>query len=196
MGVIEKLGDGASEPLLMRHRLSVHDYRRMGEAGVFEPDARVELIEGEVIDMAPIGTRHAAMVTRLGRLLRAAEDEAIVRVQNPIRLDDFSEPEPDLALVRHRDDFYAAAHPEAEDILLLIEVTDTSARYDREIKLPLYARHGVGEVWIVELEARLVRFFRQPDGDAYGDITATETPGRTPVAALPGVAIELSKLFG
>lgn len=99
-------------------------------------------------------------------------------------------------LLKPRADFYAGAHPGAADVFLLIEVADVSARYDREIKLPLYARHGVSEVWIVDLDAYLVRFFRAPCGDAYTDITATETPGATPVAALAGVLIDISGVLG
>ncbi len=184
-------------PLLTRHRLTVADYYRMGEAGVFAPDARVELIEGEVIDMAPIGTRHASAVSRLNRAATAAVGTtAIVSVQNPLRLNDLSEPEPDLMLLEPRADFYGSAHPTAADVLLLIEVADTSARYDREIKLPLYARHGISEVWIVDLDARLVRFFRAPAGDVYADITTTQTPGATPIGAFPGVAIDLAGVLG
>jgi Uma2 family endonuclease len=183
--------------LLKRHRITVADYYRMGEAGVFAPEARVELIDGEMIDMAPISSRHASTVARLIRAANAAAGTtAIVHVQNPLRLDDLSEAVPDLMLLKPRDDFYACAHPAAADVLLLIEVADTSARYDREIKLPLYARHGVCEVWIVDLNARLVRFFRSPTDDAYTDITASETPGPTPVAALPGVALDLAGLLG
>ena len=99
-------------------------------------------------------------------------------------------------LLRPRADFYADAHPGAADVLLLIEVADTSARYDREIKLPLYARHGVGEVWIVDLEARLLRSCRGPSGDTYAEVTTSATPGRTPIAALPGVEIDLSAILG
>ena len=154
-----------TQSLLTRHRLSVADYYRMGEAGVFAPDARVELIEGEVIDMAPIGSRHGSAVKRLVSLLTSTlGSRVILAVQDPLRLSDLSEPEPDLMLLKPRDDFYADAHPSAADVLLLIEVADTSARYDREIKLPLYARHGVPEVWIVDLEARLLRFYSLPAG--------------------------------
>jgi Uma2 family endonuclease len=187
MGAIE------SPSLLKRHRLTVADYYRMGEAGVFAPEARVELIEGEVIDMATINSRHAAAVGRLNRVATAAVGStAIVQVQNPVRLSDWSEPQPDLMILKARADFYAGAHPTPPDVLLLIEVADSSARYDREIKTPLYARHGIGEVWIVDLDARLVRFFRAPSGDTYTDITASETPGATPVAALPGITLDLA----
>lgn len=190
------MGAIGEAPLLTRHRLTVADYYRMGEVGIFAPNARIELIEGEVIDMAPIGTRHAAAVTRLNRAATATVGtRAIVSVQNPLRLSDLSEPEPDLMLLKPRADFYAEAHPTAGDVLLLIEVADSSARYDREIKLPLYARHGVGEVWIVDLEARLLRFHRAPADGAYTEVSTTGRPGPTPVAALPGAAIDLSAIF-
>jgi Uma2 family endonuclease len=180
-------------PLLKRHRLTVADYYRMAEAGIFAPNARIELIEGEIIDMAPIGTRHRSAVMRLNALLAVATaPHAILSVQNPLRLSDLSEPEPDLMLLKPREDFYAAAHPSAADVLLLIEVADTSARYDREIKLPLYARHGVPELWIVDLEARVLRFCRAPVGETYTDNTVTDAPGATPIGTLPGMAIDLA----
>lgn len=183
--------------VLRRHRLTVDEYYRMSELGVLPREARTELIEGEIIDMNSIGTRHASMVMRLNRLLQAAVgDSALVNVQNPVRLSNFDEPEPDLALLRPRSDFYAEAHPTAADVLLIIEVADSSLEYDRRIKAPLYARHGVVEFWLVDLEHREVRFFRQPLGEAYTDITASESPGRVPLLALPQVSIDLSGLFG
>jgi Uma2 family endonuclease len=191
------MGAIGEAPLLKRHRLTVRDYYRMGEAGIFAPDARVELIEGEIIDMAPIGTRHGAAVKRLVALLTSAlGSRVIVAVQDPLRLSDLSEPEPDLMLLKPRADFYAEAHPSAADVLLLIEVADSSARYDLEVKLPLYARHGVPEVWIVDLQARLMRFFRSPAGDTYAETSATPSPGLAPIAALPGVEIDLASIFG
>jgi Uma2 family endonuclease len=191
MGALDEL------PLLTRHRLTVTDYYRMAEAGVLAPDARVELIEGEVIDMAPIGPRHASVVARLAQqCARIVGARAVVWSQSPLRLDESNEPQPDLMLLEPRADYYAAAHPAAADVLLLIEVADTSARYDREIKLPLYASHGVSEVWIVDLHERCVRFFRQPAGGGYADATSTGTPGRTAVAALPGVALDLEGVLG
>ena len=190
------MGIADSPAVLQRHRLTVDEYHRMGQAGVFPPDARVELIDGEVIDMAPIGTRHASAVKKLNALLSAAAGgSAIVAVQDPLRLSDASEPEPDLMLLRPRADFYAHAHPGPADVLLLIEVSDSTAAYDRGIKLDLYARHGVAEVWIVDLDNDVVRVFRHGDGTAYTDITASETPRATPVAALPGVTIDLSSLL-
>ena len=184
-------------PLLRRHRLTVDKYYRMSELGVLPREARTELIEGEIIDMNSVGTRHAAAVKRLAALLaEVTRGAVIVSVQDPIRLSPHSEPEPDLALLRPRSDFYAEAHPTAADVLLIIEVADSSLEYDRRIKAPLYARHGVVEFWLVDLEHREVRFFRQPLGEAYTDITASESPGRVPLLALPQVSIDLSGLFG
>jgi Uma2 family endonuclease len=137
---------------ISKYYFSAAEFERMGEAGVFTKDARLELIEGEIIERSPIGSRHAACVKFLSRFLhRAVGDIALVSTQDPIRLNDFSEPEPDLALLRLRDDFYRDAHPTPADVLLIIEVADTTLGYDRQIKAPLYARAGIEETWIVNL---------------------------------------------
>jgi len=193
MSAIEAL---PAEAGLRRHRLTVAQYHRMADAGVLERDARVELVEGEIADMAPIGSRHAAAVNRLTRAFIAAVGaRAIVSVQNPIRLGDRSEPQPDLALLRPRADFYASAAPTAADALLVVEVAQASAAYDRQVKVPLYAQHGVPEVWIVDLDDGLLRFYRALQSGRYADITATETPGPTPVPGLEGVTVDLSGLL-
>ena len=127
-----------------RRYFTVSEYDRMIEAGILTKDDRVELIEGEIIKMAPINSRHAACVNRLNRLLnRKAGKVAIVSVQNPIHLGEYSEPEPDLALLRPRDDFYAQSHPKPKDMLLAVEVADSSAAKDRNLKVPLFARAGI-----------------------------------------------------
>jgi Uma2 family endonuclease len=193
MGVIEELPAGLG---VQRHRLTVEQYHRMAEVGVLAHDARVELIEGVIVDMAPIGSRHAAAVKKLNALLTSAVGaRAIVSVQDPIRLGGRSELQPDLALLRPREDFYAHTAPTAADTLLIIEVAQSTAAYDREVKVPLYAQHGVPEVWIVDLDSSLLRFYRSPQADRYADISATEAPGRTPVAMLPGVTVDLSALL-
>jgi len=190
MGVIDP------PDVLNRHRVTVEEYYRMGETGVLAPDARVELIEGEIVDMAPIGSRHASVVSRLNRLLSAAVGEqALLFVQSPLRLAPRSEPQPDLMLLVPREDFYEAAHPAAADVLLLVEVSDTTARYDRGIKLQLYARHGVREVWIVDLDNHVLRTFRGPRDDTYTEVMETAHPGLLAPQALPGVNIDASKLL-
>ncbi|HMO48649.1 MAG TPA: Uma2 family endonuclease [Rubrivivax sp.] len=192
MGAIDQL-----PPPLKRHRLRADEYQQLGRTGIIGPELRVELLDGEIIEMAPIGTRHWAMVNRLDMLLKQAIGKrAIVSSQSSFRLDDYSEPEPDLALFKWRDDFYATALPTPADTLLLIEVSDSSLRYDREIKLPRYARRGVPEVWIVDLEAQLLRVHREPNGDDFLQGSATATPGIFGLAALPGVPVDLTGLFG
>ena len=191
MGALDQL-----PPPLKRHRMTADDYQRLGELGMFATDVRVELIDGEIIEMAPIGTRHWAMVSRLAHLFhRAVGDSAIVSSQSSFRLDDYSEPEPDIALFRRRDDFYAGALPTPADTILVIEVADSSARYDRQVKLPLYARRGVPEFWIVDLDAGLLRVHREPSGDDYLQVTASPSPGITVVAALPRISVDLTGLF-
>jgi len=157
---------------------TVDEYYRMAEAGLFSEDDRLELIEGEVVEMSPIGSRHAACVDRLNRLFSTqVGGRAIVRVQSPIRLGRYSEPQPDLALLQPRDDFYAQAHPEPEDVLLVVEVAGTSAAYDREVKIPLYARSGIPEVWLVDLEAGQVEIYRKPSPNGYQE-KGLMMPGR------------------
>jgi Uma2 family endonuclease len=157
-----------SLPEISRYYFSVAEFERMGEAGVFTKDARLELIEGEIIEMSPIGSRHAACVSFLNRFLnRTVGDSALVSVQNPIRLNDFSEPEPDLALLRLRDDFYRDAHPTPADVLLIIEVADTTLAYDRQVKTPLYAKAGVAEIWIINLTEEQIEVYAEPAGDTY-----------------------------
>ncbi len=152
-----------------RHRLTVSDFHRMGEAGIFAVGDRLELIDGEVIDMSPIGALHAAIVARLTAFLcRTVGHGVIVWCQNPIRLDDVSEPEPDIALLRPRADGYMSAHPGPGDVLVVIEVADTSLAYDLSVKVPLYALHGIPEAWVIDAATRQTRVFREPSAEGYG----------------------------
>jgi Uma2 family endonuclease len=181
---------------LRRHRLTVSEYLRMGEARILAPDARVELIEGEIFDMAPIGSLHAGTVTRLGRMLeRAVGDTALVYIQNPVALSNYSAPQPDLALLRPREDFYTASHPGPADVLLMIEVADTTLRDDREVKAPLYAAHGVPEYWIVDLEGKGVHVFREPQSGQYRQTVTTAGSEALVPVGLPHVRIDVSKVF-
>lgn len=151
-----------------RHRLTTADYHKMGAAGIFGPADRVELIEGGIIDMAPIGSAHAGVVALLNNLLvPAVTGKAIVNVQNPIVLGDHSEPQPDLTVLKPRPDFYRDSHPTPTDLILLIEVAETSLDFDRQIKLPLYARYSVPEVWLVDLQQKALTIHRAPLGGAY-----------------------------
>ncbi|WP_149537923.1 Uma2 family endonuclease [Siccirubricoccus phaeus] len=191
--------DGLLEraPWVKRHKLDVRDYYRMGEAGIFEPGMRVELIEGEIIDMAPIGSEHGGIVNRLNRFsVRGVGDRAVVSVQGPLRLSEFSEPEPDLLLLKPRADDYTGQHPTAADVLLLIEVANTSLRYDRDVKLPLYARHGVPEVWIVNLTEGLIEVYRDPKGEAYLTTRRAARGETLEPAALPGLRLAVAEVLG
>jgi Uma2 family endonuclease len=161
-----------SLPEISRYYFTVAEFERMGEAGVFTKNARLELIEGEIIEMSPIGSRHAACVKFLSRFLnRTVGEIALVSTQDPIRLNDFSEPEPDLALLRLRDDFYRDAHPTPADVLLIIEVADTTLAYDRQVKAPLYAKAGVAEVWIVNLTDEQIEVYTEPAGGTYQTVS-------------------------
>jgi Uma2 family endonuclease len=149
-----------------RHLISVDAFHRMGETGILGPRDRVELIDGEIIDMSPIGVLHAAIVARLAsHFSQRLGPIGVVWCQNPLRLDDISEPEPDIAILRPRADFYMTAHPGAADVLLVIEVADTSLAYDLGTKVPLYARHGIPEVWVIDAATRHTRVFRRPVGN-------------------------------
>lgn len=136
----------------MKRRFTVREYYRMAQAGILTKDDRVELLEGEIVEMAPIGPRYAGAVDRLTELfVRNFAGAALTRVQNPIHLDEHTEPQPDLALLRPRADFYTTGHPTPEDILLVVEIAETSADVDRDVKMPLYARSGIPEAWLVDL---------------------------------------------
>lgn len=182
----------------IRHRWTVSEFQRMGETGLLGPEARLELLEGELFEMAPIGSFHAGTVNILNRLLmRLVADTAIVDCQNPIVLDDHSEPQPDLALLRPCPDYYLKAHPRAEDVLLLIEVSDSTAQFDRKIKVPLYARHGIPEVWLVMgPQRRHIEIYRdpQPERGGYQTRLYLREGVLTPVL-LPEIGIRLNEIF-
>jgi Uma2 family endonuclease len=179
-----------------RHRITVDEYHRMAEVGLLAPDARVELIEGEIIDMAPIGNPHMSVVDRLNRLfVLAAGEDAIVRVQGSVRLGRMSEPQPDLLILKPRSDFYRNESATGNDSCLVIEVSDTTLRYDREIKVPLYARHGVPEAWVFDLDGgQLLAFSGLANGE-YRQQRVVTPPKRMTLAALPRLDLDLSPLF-
>lgn len=178
-----------------RHRITVEHYYRMAEAGLFAEDARVELIDGEIIDMPPMGSRHAGRSSRLADLLSAAvAGRALVRHDKPIRLGSHSEPQPDIAVVKARDDYYESGHPTAADVLLLVEVSDATLRYDRDVKAALYARHGIPELWIVDLPGGQIHFYRSPTDSKYMSVSSAAEPGLIPIASLPGAGVDLTRL--
>ncbi len=182
---------------LAHRRFTVDEYYRMAEAGILGEDDRVELLDGEIIEMTPIGDRHAATVTRLDDLFHERVGQrATVRVQNPVRLHHYAEPEPDVALVARREDRYVGGHPVPADVLLIVEVADTSLVYDRERKLPAYAAAGIPEVWLVDLTADRIEVYREPSGGAYRDRRVLGREAALTVLRLPDVALPASEILG
>jgi len=172
-----------------RRLFTVDEFHRMAEAGILGEDDRVELIEGELIEMTPIGSRHAACVNRLVKLLSSLE-AYLLSVQNPVSLDPRTQLQPDIALLKPRADYYASAHPGPNDVILVIEVADTSAATDREVKLPLYAKAGVPEVWLVDLPEGAVEVYQAPEGPIYRT-AQTLHPG-DPALPVPGTSLHLA----
>jgi Uma2 family endonuclease len=179
-----------------RHRLTRRDYHRMGEAGILGDNDRVELLEGQLVDMSPIGPRHAIVTENLVELLVTAfAGRARVRCQDPVVLNDGSEPQPDVALVQRPWRGYPHTHPGPEDIFLLIEVADASLELDRTVKLELYARAAIREVWIVDLTTDLVFVHRGPSGGGYASVARVAAPALLGVEGLPGVTIPVAAVF-
>src|SRR6185295_15291225 len=179
------------------HYFNVDEYYRMAEVGLLSPDVRVEMIEGEIVEMSPIGSTHAGTVDRSSAFLnRKLGNTVIVRVQNPIRLDDFSEPQPDLALLKPRKDFYSKSHPSPEDVLVVIEVADTSVDYDRNVKLPLYARAGIPEAWLMVLAKDVIEVYSQPRNGKYQKVQRLKRGKNLVSPTMTGFSCRVEDLLG
>ena len=180
-----------------RRRFTVAEYYAMAEAGVLAYDERVELLDGDVIAMPPIGDWHASRVKRLNNsMLTPVRGRAIVSVQDPVRLGDNSEPEPDVMLLRWRDDFYEGGHPGPADVLLLIEVSDTTVDYDRNEKLSAYAAAGIPEVWIASRQDRRIESYADPAGDEYATVRHYGAGERIAPRAFPDVTLDVDRIIG
>jgi Uma2 family endonuclease len=181
---------------LPRPRITVDEYCRMTEVGLLAPDVRTELIEGEIIEMARMGSPHAGKLAQLSYLIPPVLGRsAQMRVQLPVHLDDYSEPMPDLAVVRPQKDFYTSRHPGSADTLLIVEVSDSSLRFDRDVKVPLYSRHQVPEVWLLDLPHDRIHFFRAPRDGVYTDVSFMDNPKVVALSALPEITVDLSGPF-
>lgn len=181
---------------LLRHRFTVEDYHRMAQVGIFTEDDRVELLEGDIVMMTPIGSRHASCVARLTHLFTSALGQrAIVWVQNPLRLGADSEPQPDLAVLRPRADFYAQAHPGPADVWLVVEVAETSADYDRTMKIPFYARAGIPAVWLVDLSRDRVEVYTEPTPEGYRTVRSIDRGQALSLDAFPDLSIPVDPLL-
>lgn len=187
----------ALNPWVPRRPLTVAEYHRMGEVGILTEDDRVELIEGQLIAMSPIGSDHAGTSNTLNRVLvMAVGDRGVVAVGNPVQLNDLTEPQPDFTVLKPKPDDYRSGTPRPEDVLLVVEIADSSLAYDRTIKRALYARHGIPEFWIVNLRAREVEVCRAPAGDTYGSVSVVRQGGVLEMENLPGVRVPVAALTG
>ncbi|HKH43873.1 MAG TPA: Uma2 family endonuclease [Thermoanaerobaculia bacterium] len=184
-----------AEPL---KRLFTRDeYYAMAEAGILKPEDRVELIEGEIYRMAPIGNPHAGCVNRLVRRFSVltAADRAVLSPQNPVNLTDISEPQPDVTLLRPREDFYGDGHPTPEDVLLLVEVADSSIGFDRHTKIPLYALCGISEVWQVDINKEAVEIYREPSREGYRSVQRFRRGDQVAPQAFPDFEIAVESIL-
>jgi Uma2 family endonuclease len=182
---------------LAKVQFTVKQYHKMNAAGIFTEDDRVELVKGEIIKMSPIGTRHTACVKRLVDFItRLLQQAIIISVQDPILLNDLSEPQPDIALLKRRADFYETGHPQPQDILLLIEVADSSIDYDRDVKIPLYAESGILEVWLVDINQQVITVYRQPTPTGYKDIKTLTRNEKLSIQVFPEFTLNVNDILG
>ncbi len=183
--------------MVTRHAFTVDEWHRLAEVGLFVNDSRVELFDGEIIELEPITPRHAVCVNRINRaLILTVGDQAVVRVRNPVILGDRSEPHPDLSLVRPPLDRYLDGHPTPADAFLLIEVADSSLTYDRDTKASAYGRAGVTQTWVVDLDREVVLVFSRPGPDGYQDRREVGRGSQLEVTALPGITVAVDYILG
>ncbi len=176
---------------------SVTEYHQMVEAGILTENDKIELINGEIITMSPVGSIHAGCVNRLSALLSTMlQKQAIVSIQNPIQADDYSEPEPDLAMLKPRSDFYSESHPQPADVLIVIEVSDSTLDFDKEVKLPLYAKAGISEAWIINLPEKTVEIYTTPQTGIYRKLELFKADERLVTSAFSQLSITADQVLG
>jgi Uma2 family endonuclease len=182
---------------ITKRLFTADEFLRMGEAGIFKPEARLELIEGEIIEMSPIGSWHMACVNRATELfVTRLGGRAIVSVQNALRLSNYTEPQPDITVLKRRDDYYKEKRISWEDAFLVIEVSETSLRHDRNRKLPLYANAGVVEVWIEDLQSNAIFVYRNPGPEGYSTSLTVHPGDQLSLAAFPDTTFKVEDLLG
>lgn len=182
---------------LLTRKFTTKQYHLMAENNIFHPEERLELINGEIINMSPIGLKHISMVNRLTNLFYSQLlNQALISVQNSIQLDDYSEPQPDLVLAKLRDDFYETKPIQPEDIFLLIEVSDSTIQYDKEVKIPVYAKNKIQEVWLVNLNKNNLEIFREPENNSYHNLQTLNSKSTINLLIFPQLKINLSDIFG
>jgi Uma2 family endonuclease len=182
---------------MQRRLFTVQEYHLMGKAGILGEDDRVELIEGEIVQMAAIGTRHASCVKRLNRRFSVIpEDSAILGIQDPIQLTERTEPQPDVVLLQPRADYYETAHPIPSEVLLLVEVSDRTVDFDRDVKVPNYARSGIQEVWLWDLEVNCLEVYRCPTANGYTSMQKFERGEMVTPLAFPEFEVSVDFILG
>ncbi|MBI4653697.1 MAG: Uma2 family endonuclease [Nitrospirae bacterium] len=181
----------------MLHRFAVDEYQLLGEKGILHEDERVELLDGRIVDMTPIGIKHASVVNRLNNLLsEKLKGRAIVSVQNPIDLNEYSEPQLDITILKPRPDFYSEKHPKPQDVLLVIEIADASVEYDRSLKIPLYAKALIQEVWLVNLQEDTIEIYHSPSGDRYGVMVRLLFKQTVSPRGFPDLTLSVGEILG
>ncbi len=182
---------------LRTHKFTVDEYHRMAEAGIFHEDDRVELLDGQIVEMTPIGVPHAGCVNRLTELFSPlAGTIATLSVQNPVILAEHWEPQPDFTVLRYRTDGYGARPPQVADVLLVIEVADTSVQSDRRVKIPLYAQAGIPEAWLVNLPADRIEVYRNPAGGKYAEVTTAARDHTLTPLEIPSTTLSVDRILG
>lgn len=183
-------------PTVNRFKFSVAEYYALAQAGILGADVRVELIDGEIVNMSPINPQHASQVDKLAALFfNRLPGRAMVRQQNPVRLSDDSEPQPDVALVLPEADRYKKAHPKPSEVLLIVEVSDTTLNYDRGTKVPLYARAGIPEVWLVSLSDNRLEVYRHPEDRDYRERLLLRLGDSLSPLAFPDVTFSVQEIL-
>jgi Uma2 family endonuclease len=186
-----------AKPQVKNFRFNISQYHQMSETGILSENDKVELINGEIIEMSPIGRRHTACVNRLNSVFsQLLGKKVIIAVQNPITLNNLSEPQPDIALLKPRADFYESGHPQPQDVFLLIEVADRSLEYDRDVKIPLYASSGITEVWLVDIYEQVIIVYRYPSENGYSDIQKLSRGEKMSIQAFPEVNLVVDDILG
>lgn len=180
-----------------KHLTDIHEWQRLGEANIFPPNSRLELIEGEILEMAPIGCNHSGHLMRIMHYFaQVVGENALLNAQNPLQLGDISEPEPDFMLLRPRADFYSSQHPVAADVLLLIEIADSSLAFDQTQKLRLYAMHHIAEYWIINLNNHCLEVYREPQGETYAQKMTLRAEDAVTLTQVSGLTITVNALLG
>lgn len=178
-------------------RFRVDEFRKMTEAGILPEESGWEIIDGYLIDKMIIGSKHASIVKKLNRILSGlAADRAIVSVQDPIAIDEYNEPEPDIALLKPREDFYAKGHPAAADVLLVVEVSDSTLAFDRDIKLNLYAEAGIAEAWLVNLVDGTIEQYSSPENGRYGSMATAKRGTNINSLSVDGLSLDVNDILG